>query len=62
MVWVGSHYRTREPVVLPDLRFGFLCENKDASKQWFIDVKPITLTDMGLEREEKSDKIVVMVK
>ena len=56
-VWTGSHYRTRNLVVLEDLRVGHWCESSDGSTQWFIEVMTTTLSDMGLQREEKTFKV-----
>ena len=51
-VWTGSHYRTRTIVTLEDSRIGFHCENRDGTVQWFSEVIPTTLDDMGLRRGE----------
>jgi hypothetical protein len=57
-IWTGSHYKYIKLVTLEDHRTGHFCENSDGSEQWFEEVLPTTLHHMGLEREEKTDRIV----
>lgn len=56
-VWTGSHYRTRNVETLEDLRVGHWCWNKDCSDIWFQELKPVTLKNMGLQRNEDNNRI-----